>query len=64
MKKKLYHGSSKVIEKPVYGYGKTYNDYGLGFYCTDSLEMAQAEYLMALSRVLCCEMEDLIEKIE
>lgn len=41
MIKKLYHGSSKIIEKPLYGYGKSYNDYGLGFYCTDSLEMAK-----------------------
>lgn len=41
MVKKLYHGSSKIIEKPVFGYGKPYNDYGLGFYCTDSLEMAK-----------------------
>lgn len=41
MIKKLYHGSSKIIEKPLYGYGKPYNDYGLGFYCTDSLEMAK-----------------------
>lgn len=29
-----------------------------------NINKAQAEYLMALSRVLCCEMEDLIEKIE
>lgn len=41
MIKKLYHGSSEVIEKPLFGYGKPYNDYGLGFYCTDSLEMAK-----------------------
>ena len=41
MIKKLYHGSSKIIEKPIFGYGKTYNDYGLGFYCTDALEMAK-----------------------
>lgn len=41
MIKNLYHGSTNIIEKPVYGYGKTYNDYGLGFYCTDSLEMAK-----------------------
>ncbi len=25
---KLYHGSSAVIEKPLFKYGKTYNDYG------------------------------------
>lgn len=37
----LYHGSSHIIEKPLFGYGKYYNDYGLGFYCTDSLEMAK-----------------------
>ena len=41
MNKKLYHGSCDIIKKPVFGYGKTYNDYGLGFYCTDSLEMAK-----------------------
>ena len=39
--RKLYHGSSKIIEKPIFGYGKPYNDYGLGFYCTESLEMAK-----------------------
>ena len=41
MIRKLYHGSINIIEKPIFGYGKTYNDYGLGFYCTDSLEMAK-----------------------
>jgi hypothetical protein len=41
MIKKIYHGSKDIIEKPVFGYGKTYNDYGLGFYCTDKLDMAR-----------------------
>ncbi len=41
MIRKLYHGSVNVIEKPIFGYGKPYNDYGLGFYCTDSPEMAK-----------------------
>ena len=36
MKKTLYHGSDHIIEKPIYGFGKAYNDYGLGFYCTES----------------------------
>lgn len=40
MVRTIYHGSSHIIEKPVYGGGKRYNDYGIGFYCTDSLEMA------------------------
>lgn len=38
---KLYHGSDHIIDKPTFGVGKTYNDYGLGFYCTDSLDMAK-----------------------
>lgn len=37
----LYHGSQRIIEKPEYGVGKSYNDYGLGFYCTESLELAK-----------------------
>lgn len=41
MKKKIYHGSKNIVKKPVYGKGKTYNDYGLGFYCTDAIEMAK-----------------------
>ena len=41
MKRKIYHGSEHIIEKPLFGYGKPYNDYGLGFYCTDQLEMAK-----------------------
>ena len=41
MVKTIYHGSSKIIEKPIYGQGKIYNDYGRGFYCTDHLNMAK-----------------------
>ena len=37
----LYHGSAKVIEKPVFGRGNPKNDYGLGFYCTENLELAK-----------------------
>lgn len=37
----VYHGSSKIIEKPVFGAGNPNNDYGLGFYCTESLELAK-----------------------
>lgn len=40
MLRKLYHGSRDIIKKPVYGYGKKYNDYGLGFYCTEDINMA------------------------
>jgi hypothetical protein len=41
MTRKIYHGSKDIIEKPIFGYGKPYNDYGLGFYCTDELDMAK-----------------------
>ncbi len=37
----LYHGSEQIVEVPQYGVGKKYNDYGLGFYCTESLELAK-----------------------
>ena len=37
----LYHGSTKIIEKPVLGLGNPKNDYGLGFYCTENLELAK-----------------------
>ena len=41
MIKKIYHGSEHIIKNPIFGYGKTYNDYGLGFYCTEEIEMAK-----------------------
>ena len=39
--KTLYHGSSLIIEKPEYGKGNKHNDYGLGFYCTENIELAK-----------------------
>lgn len=38
---KIYHGSDKIIKKPQFGLGKTYNDYGQGFYCTYDIQMAK-----------------------
>lgn len=37
----IYHGSQQIIKKPQFGAGKTYNDYGQGFYCTESAELAK-----------------------
>lgn len=37
----IYHGSRDIIERPRYGMGRPHNDYGLGFYCTEELVMAQ-----------------------
>ena len=31
MKKRLYHGSQFIIQKPEYGKGARHNDYGKGF---------------------------------
>lgn len=41
MKMIIYHGSIEIIEKPIYGYGNPHNDYGLGFYCTQNLDLAK-----------------------
>lgn len=43
MKKEIiiYHGSQNVIKQPEYGKGKPYNDYGLGFYCTEYSDLAK-----------------------
>ena len=35
----LYHGSNQRIEQPLWGEGKSYNDYGQGFYCTEHMEL-------------------------
>lgn len=37
----LWHGSPVIIEHPDLGKGKEHNDYGRGFYCTESVEMAK-----------------------
>lgn len=41
MIKRIYHGSKDIIKQPIFGYGKSYNDYGLGFYCTEEMDMAK-----------------------
>ncbi len=37
----IYHGSDHMIEKPVFNKGRKDNDYGTGFYCTESVELAK-----------------------
>lgn len=41
MERTLYHGSEFIIEKPEYLKGNVHNDYGLGFYCCSSKELAK-----------------------
>ena len=37
----VYHGSTHIIEVPTYNGGKRTNDYGYGFYTTESKELAK-----------------------
>ncbi len=37
----IFHGSTEIVEVPVFGKGSENNDYGNGFYCTESLELAK-----------------------
>ena len=41
MERIIYHGSDHRIELPAFGQGKRYNDYGLGFYCTENIDLAK-----------------------
>ena len=38
---KIFHGSQSVIKVPQYGLGKVGKDFGLGFYCTESEDLAK-----------------------
>lgn len=38
---RLYYGSETLFTRPTYGKGKPGNDYGLGFYMTDSFSLAK-----------------------
>ena len=37
----LFHGSDKIIEGPHYGGSRDNNDYGNGFYCSESSDLAR-----------------------
>ena len=37
----IFHGSQQIVEIPKFGISKKYNDYGQGFYCTESIELAK-----------------------
>ena len=37
----VYHGSNQIIEFPTFGLGRKNNDFGLGFYCTESSDLAK-----------------------
>ena len=37
----IYHGSKQIVEVPTFGLGRKNNDFGLGFYCTESNDLAK-----------------------
>ena len=37
----VYHGSDHIVKAPLFYGGKRNNDYGHGFYTTESLELAK-----------------------
>lgn len=39
-RERLFHGSPIQVKKPAFGVGSPYNDFGQGFYCTPSHELA------------------------
>ena len=37
----IYHGSKQIVDSPTFGLGRVNNDFGLGFYCTQSSDLAK-----------------------
>jgi hypothetical protein len=37
----IYHGSKQIVEVPTFGAGRKNNDFGPGFYCTESIDLAK-----------------------
>ena len=38
---RVYHGSDRIVERPVHDQGRPHNDFGLGFYCTPDEDLAR-----------------------
>lgn len=49
MSKTIYHGGEKIVRTPAFGTGRPYNDFGLGFYCTEYPQYA-AEWAVGAGR--------------
>ena len=49
MDRKIYHGGDRIVRKPAFGTGCQYNDFGLGFYCTEYPQYA-AEWAVAAGK--------------
>lgn len=49
----LYHGSTEIIRKPTFGMGRVHNDYGRGFYCTESKDLANEWACSSINDGIC-----------
>lgn len=49
----LFHGSEKVVEEPTFGLGRKTNDFGLGFYCTETEGLAKEWAVSSLRDGFC-----------
>lgn len=49
MDRKIYHGGDRIVRTPAFGTGRPYNDFGLGFYCTEYPQYA-AEWAVGRDR--------------
>jgi len=45
----IYHGSKQIVDVPTFGLGRKNNDFGLGFYCTESIDLAKEWAVSSLS---------------
>lgn len=45
----IYHGSKQIVEVPAFGMGRKNNDFGRGFYCTESNDLAKEWAVSSLS---------------
>ena len=45
----IYHGSKQIVEVPTFGLGRKNNDFGPGFYCTESNDLAKEWAVSSLS---------------
>ncbi len=45
----IYHGSKQIVKVPTFGLGRKNNDFGLGFYCTESNDLAKEWAVSSLS---------------
>lgn len=45
---RIYHGAKQIVREPRFGIGRSYNDFGLGFYCTEN-EVRAGEWAVTAS---------------